>query len=214
MNIAGQRVFQFQGESCETFDWNEYGLRISVSQDTLSSTETIKINVTVLVGGQFELPEDTELISAVYSISVSKPLLKPVKLEIQHCAHLLHEDHTSYLSFATATSQQHPPYQFQLEKGGVFRPGNQYGSIFLSQFSLKAIIKSITRPILWLLGYNDTSSEEIEKQPSIGSQFSSKSQEMTGSSSSDEDESSFVDAPTTQKVLTNKSQTIWSAESK
>ena len=214
MNIAGQREFLFQGESCETFDWNEYGLRISVSQDTLSSTETIEIAVTVLVGGQFALPEDTELISAVYSISVSKPLLKPVKLEIQHCAHLLHEDHTSYLSFVTAPSQQHPPYQFQLEKGGVFRPGNQFGSIFLSQFSLKAIIKSITRPILWLLGYNDTSSEEIEKQLSIGSQFSSKSQEMTGSSS-DEDESSFVDAPTTQEeVLTNKSQTSWSAESK
>ena len=117
--------------------------------------------MTALVGGQFVLPVDTELISVVYDISVSKPLLKPVKLEIQHCAHLVTEDHTSYLSFATASIDQPVlPYQFKLEDGGEFRPGDQYGSISLSEFSLKSIIKSLTRPFRKLLGYDDTSSDK------------------------------------------------------
>ena len=141
--------------------------------------------MTALVAGQFVLPEDTELISVVYHISVSKPLLKPVKLEIQHCAHLVTEDHTSYLSFATASiNQSDLPYQFMLEEGGEFRPGDQYGSIYLSQFSLKAIIKAILRPILWLLGYEN---EETDI----------KSIQSISELSSDDDEATFVDALTT-----------------
>ena len=108
--------------------------------------------------------------SVVYSISVSKPLLKPVKLEIQHCAHLVTEDHTSYLSFATASIDQPVlPYQFQLEEGGEFYPGDQYGSISLSQFSLKSIIKSLTRRFRKLLGYDASqyNSELQENNESI-----------------------------------------------
>ena len=84
------------------------------------------------------------MISALYIITVSLPLKQPVKLEIQHCGHLLTEDHASYLSFITASINQ--PVQFHIEEGGQFYPGNQYGSIYLSQFSVKGIIKSMTRP--------------------------------------------------------------------
>ena len=69
----------------------------------LSSTD---IAVAALVGGQFQLPEDTELVSIVYAISVSKRLQQRLKLEIQHCAHLATEDHASYLSFITASLDQ------------------------------------------------------------------------------------------------------------
>ena len=85
---------------------------------------------------------------------MSKPFLKQVKLEIQHCADLVTQDHTSYLSFATASVNTGLPYQFKLEDGGQFHTGDQYGSIYLSQFSSWAIIKFIKR----LLGY-PTSSE-------------------------------------------------------
>ena len=167
----------------------EYGLRISVPHGTLSSTETSELAVTTLIGGQFVLPEDTELISVVYGISVSKPLLKPVKLEIQHCAHLVTEDHTSYLSFVTASINQPVlPYQFQLEEGGEFRPGDQYGSISLSQFSLKSIIKSLTRPFRRLLGYDDTSSDNS----TLASQYDSEQE--NNESISDYDEEIIEDA--------------------
>ena len=102
--------------------------------------DTVEVAITALVGGEFILPEDTELVSAVYAISVSKPLLKPVQLEIQHCVSIEKPAHSNYLSFATAPSD-HPPYQFQPVKGGIFSVGNQYGSIFLSGFSIWSIIK-------------------------------------------------------------------------
>ena len=117
---------------------------ITVPQDALSPTESSEITITALVGGCYDLPEGTELISALYSIAVSMPLKQPVKLEIQHCAHLITEDHASYLSFVTASINQ--PVQFHIEEGGQFYPGNQYGSIYLSQFSVKGIIKYMTRP--------------------------------------------------------------------
>ena len=80
--IACEKMFTIQGDPSQFLNWEQYGLRITVFQDTLSSTDTSEVAVTALVGGQFQLPDGTELISAVYTLSVSKPLLKPVKLEI------------------------------------------------------------------------------------------------------------------------------------
>ena len=106
----------------------------------MHQSDTVEVAITALVGGEFILPEDTELVGAVYAISVSKPLLKPVQLEIQHCVSIEKPAHSNYLSFAAAPSDQ-PPYQFQPVKGGIFSIGNQYGSIFLSGFSMWSIIK-------------------------------------------------------------------------
>ena len=149
MCIGGEEMFLIQGDSAQFFNWEQYGLRITVREGTLSPTDTCEVAVRALVGGGFQLPEDTELISAVYSISVSKPLLKQVILEIQHCADLVTQDHTSYLSFAKASVNTGLPYQFNLVEGGQFHTGDQYGSICLSQFSLWEIVKFIKR---WL-GY-------------------------------------------------------------
>ena len=148
MSIGNDKLFLIQGDSPQFFNWEQYGLRIAVPQGTLSPTDTCEVSVAALVGGQFQLPEESELISAVYNITVSKPLLKPVKLEIQHCACLVTRDHTRYLSFATASIQQSTtlPYKFQLQEGGQFYPGDQYGSINLTNFCLKAIVKSRTDP--------------------------------------------------------------------
>ena len=86
----------------------------------MQQSDTVEVAITALVGGEFILPEDTELVSAVYAISVSKPLLKPVQLEIQHCVSIEEPAHSNYLSFATAHSA---PYQFQLVNGGTFSTG-------------------------------------------------------------------------------------------
>ena len=145
--IGGEKLFLIQGDSPQFLNWEQYGLRIIVPQDTLSPNDTSNVVLTALVGGKFKFPEDVELISAVYDISVSKPLLKPVKLEMQHCADLVTENHTFYLSFATALADQPTlPYQFQLKDGGQFRPGDQYGSIFLTHYCLIAIVKSHSDP--------------------------------------------------------------------
>ena len=165
---AGQEKFVIQGDSPQFLNWEKYGLKITVPQDTLSPTESNEITITALVGGCYDLPEGTELISALYIITVSLPLKQPVKLEIQHCGHLLTEDHASYLSFITTSINQ--PVQFHIEEGGQFYPGNQYGSIYLSQFSVKGIIKSMTHPFRrivshWQIGrHTETSDHESHEE--------------------------------------------------
>ena len=148
MCIGSDKLFLIEGDSLQPLHWEQYGLRITVPEGTLCPIDTCEVSVAALVGGQFQLPEGTELISAVYNISVSKPLLKSIKLEIQHCARLVTRDHTSYLSFATASIKQSTtlPYKFQLQEGGQFYPGDQFGSINLTHFCLKAIVKSRTDP--------------------------------------------------------------------
>ena len=164
-----------------------------------------------LVGGKFAFPKGTEPISIVYTISIAKPLLKPVKLEIQHCAHLVTEDHSSYLSFVIASSKQLVlPYQFQHLKGGQFYPGNQYGSISLSHFCFLSIIKSLFCPIGMLFSFDDTLSDTrstiITSQP-VGSE----SQEIIVSSSDDHEATS--DCPVTQ-TYSNVPQLISLTEGK
>ena len=96
--------------------------------------------ITALAGGEFEFPEDSELVSAVYAISVSKPLLKPLTVDIQHCVLLETSEQCNSLQFVRApTDDAILPFQFKFLSGGHFILGNQYGSISLSQFCLIGI---------------------------------------------------------------------------
>ena len=61
------KKFLIQGNPPQFLNWEEYGLRITILQGTMSPTETNEIAVTALVGGQFQLPEGTELVSAIYA---------------------------------------------------------------------------------------------------------------------------------------------------
>ena len=189
--IGGEKMFIIQADSPPLLDWEIYGIRIKLPQGALPPTETGRITIKALVGGHFNMPKGTELISVVYVIFTSKPLLQPVELEIQHCANLVTQDHTNYLSFASAPlNESNLPYQFQLEKGGKFYQNDQYGSIFLSQFSLIAIVKSDSCPI-WKLFDSHRTSKETTKS----SQPSTQLQRVTESTES------LIIKPTIGKVL-------------
>ena len=145
VHIAGRKLFKIQNNLPQVLNWEEYGLRIKVPEGAISSSETIEtveVAITALVGGEFILPEDSELVSAVYTISVSKPLLKPVQLEIQHCVSIETHSHANYLSFITSSSEC-CPFQFQSVDEGSFPVGGRYGSILISEFSLWGIIQTI-----------------------------------------------------------------------
>ena len=54
-HIAGKKLFLVQGDKPQLMDWEEYGLRISVPEGSLSSSETtVEIAVIALVGGHFK----------------------------------------------------------------------------------------------------------------------------------------------------------------
>ena len=162
VHVAGRKIFKIQNNLPQLLNWEEYGLRITVPEGAVPTSETIEVAITALVGGEFILPEDLELVSAVYTISVSKPLLKPVLLEIQHCVSIQTHSHASYLSFVTSPSDC-SPFQFRSIDKGSFPVRDQYGSILLSEFSgFGVTIKNMIRKILHLDNTNRTDGTSMQ----------------------------------------------------
>uniref|UniRef100_A0A1X7TC94 Uncharacterized protein n=1 Tax=Amphimedon queenslandica TaxID=400682 RepID=A0A1X7TC94_AMPQE len=79
VRVAEKRLFLIQGDKPQLMNWEKYGLRIGVQEGSLLSSETVKAAMVALVGGQFQFPPNTVLVSAVYAVSLSKPLLKRLK---------------------------------------------------------------------------------------------------------------------------------------
>ena len=130
VQVAEKKLFLVQGDKPQLMNWERLGLRTGVEEDSLSF-ETREVAVVALVGGEFMFPKNTVLVSAVYAVSISEPLLKPMRLEIQHCVDLSTQPGLSqYLKFAIApTSTPSLPYQFRIIEGGEFSSDSQYGSI-------------------------------------------------------------------------------------
>lgn len=93
------------------------------------------------VGEQFIFPDDSQLISGVCNISITPDdeLVKPVTVQLQHCAHITTADQIADLSFVVSHSH-HPPYHFDLLPEGHFSVGSEYGIIKMKKFSRIAII--------------------------------------------------------------------------
>ena len=142
VQVAEKKLFLVQGEKPQLINWEKYGLRIGVQEDTLSPSDTVEVAVVALVGGQFRFPPNTVLVSAVYAVSLSKPLLKRLILEIQHCVDLTGRPALSrYLKFAIApVSTPSLPYQFSIVEGGEFKPDSWYGSIQRKEFCLVCVL--------------------------------------------------------------------------
>ena len=67
---------------------------------------SISVNIPqgLCLGGQFQLPEGTELVSAVYGYLCLSHFSN--QSEIQQCLHLFAQDEVNYLSFVTALRGQ------------------------------------------------------------------------------------------------------------
>ena len=142
VQVAERKLFLIQGDKPQLMNWERYGLRIGVQEASLSSTDTVEAAVVALVGGQFQFPPNTVLVSAVYAVSLSKPLLKRLILEIQHCIDLTGRPALSrHLKFAIApVSTPSLPYQFSIVEGGEFSSNSWYGSIQRKEFCLVCIL--------------------------------------------------------------------------
>ena len=93
------------------------------------------INIKASLSGPFQLPEDSDLLSPVFWISAPCNSMKPVTLEIQHCASRHDASSSSDLKFISAKcSQKDHLYTFRQLDGGVFSRNSSYGSIQLSHF--------------------------------------------------------------------------------
>ena len=137
--MLGEIVLEIMGDKPQKHEWLDYGFYIEVPEGALPPNVTASVAVKVLLGGQFELPEDSQLISAIYWISSSELFLKKVAVNIQHCAIITSVEQCSALRFIVARcSQKVLPYKF-MEKNGLFNMHTQYASIKVKQFSIFGI---------------------------------------------------------------------------
>ena len=110
-------------------------------QNTLLSTATCEIDIQAL-GGEFQLPTNTQLVSAIYAVSFAENVHQPVKIGIQHCVQLNNDDQAQYLTFAIAPINPSTlPYKFEIVKGGTFTHHSRYGFIERDTFCLVAILR-------------------------------------------------------------------------
>ena len=194
VQVAEKKLFLVQGEKPQLINWEKYGLRIGVQEDTLSPSDTVEIAVVALVGGQFVFPKNTVLVSAVYAVSVSKPLLKPLRLEIEHCIDLRGRPGlTQFLKFAIAPmSTPSPPYQFSIVERGEFKPDSWYGSIQRKEFCLVSIVGKKKSSIN---GDESEKEEEQEEQEEQASEEESEEEVEDGNSDSSSDSDKTKDPP-------------------
>ena len=187
VQVAEKKLFLIQGDKPQLMNWEEFGLRIGVQEGSLLSSETVEAAVVALVGGQFQFPPNTVLVSAVYAVSLSEPLLKRLKLEIQHCIDLTgRPDLAQYLKFAIAPmSTPSLPYQFKLVKGGEFSSNSGYGSIQRNKFCLVCILGEESTD-----GNTEEGEEEEQPLQEENEEEEGDKEEGEGSVSDDDDTSS------------------------
>ena len=107
VQVAEKKLFLVQGRKPQLMNWEQFGLRIGIEEDSLSSYETVEVATAALVGGQFKFPKNTVLVSAVYAVSISEPLLKPLRLEVQHCVDLRGRPRSESISQVCHRSSEH-----------------------------------------------------------------------------------------------------------
>ena len=118
--------------------WPGYGLRLNIPKGCLpAGVEQCTINIKASLAGQYEFPENSHLVSAVFWLrceDVNK-FTRPTTVEIQHCAKL--ENVTNLkLSFVRAVCcQKQLPYTFKQLPEGNFSSHSSYGVIELNSFS-------------------------------------------------------------------------------
>ena len=147
----------------------------------------------VSLSGQFQLPSECELVSAVYWVSSTHKFAKPLVAEIQHCAALSSDEQCEQLTFVhTMCTQKELPYTFtEVEGGGVFSHHSSYGSLSLSHFSgLGIVFRKLRRPRRVQPGPL-TSVQTIQVQPALG--------QTTDPASSTHSEGAAVDTEGTEQ---------------
>ena len=136
---AGFRGVEVRGETTvvvtkdpQNFTWEGYGLKLHIPQGCLpAGVEQCTINIKASLAGQYEFPENTHLISAVFWFHCEVKFTKKITLEINHCAE---SGDCTKLTFVRAVrSQGQLPYTFS-PLGGDFTGHSSYGAIELKTF--------------------------------------------------------------------------------
>ena len=121
--------------------WEGFGLRLHIQEDSLpAGMEQCTLNIKASLAGQYEFPENSSLVSAVFWLRCEPTckFAKPVRVEIQHCAKSENVDSLKMKFVRALCSQAQLPYTFK-ELGGDFNRYSSYGVIQVNGFSGLAV---------------------------------------------------------------------------
>lgn len=165
--IFEERKFKIN-EHKSSLQWKESGFHMEVSEGTIDPGEEYEFHVCSLVHGEFIFPPGSELISAIYDIRITKKLLKPMVVAIQHCYSVEDEMDEKLLSFVvckpSVTEIENTQYHFKRCEGGIFPINDEYGYIKANDFSFLGIVE-----------VTDYSSDVAESQASNNDQSTAQS---------------------------------------
>ena len=140
VTVVAEDLFTIAGDRPQVFHWEKYGFKMSVPQGSLEADETCDVAFKAIAHGQFQFPENTQLVSGVYAIAMTRKLLRPATVEVEHCVCLKSTEQCNHLSFVKAyCTQKDLPYTFKPLEGGHFSPESSVGKISLNKFSQVAI---------------------------------------------------------------------------
>ena len=80
--IVAENRLLLKGNCPQSLDWRGYGFKMHFPQDTLPLHDTCEVAVLALIGGNFQIPKGTELVSAIFSLSFAKEVNRPFLVEI------------------------------------------------------------------------------------------------------------------------------------
>ena len=139
------------------FSWHEFGLNLHIPENSLpEGVQQCSIFIRPRVMGEYQLPKDSHLVSAVYSIKcVPKcQFTEPVTLEIQHCAKPENIQKLSFIRAIRSTSEKKAAQFHIIEIGedsqtdGIFYSSfpyhTSYGFVELSKFCQFGVIQRDT----------------------------------------------------------------------
>ena len=137
----GSTFFLYCGKAV-SFTWKDHGFKLHLPENALPPDVTeCSIRVSTALSGQFQFPDDAELVSGIYSIHSSHSFTRSVTVEIEHFSTTDTLEEVQELSFVVSTGDQ-LPHQFDFRKCGVFPVNSRFGSIELRHFCKYGIART------------------------------------------------------------------------
>jgi hypothetical protein len=135
-DIIAQTKIEIPPDKPLNFHWERYGFKVHIPAGAINA-EPVTLCIKASLSGDYQLPDDGNLVSGVYWLSLHPPVKrfhKKVTISIQHCASV----GDSALSFITAKCTEEPPYTFKSLPAKIFSESKE-GTIEVDHFSSLAI---------------------------------------------------------------------------
>ena len=142
VEVCGEMTAVVYSSHGQQIPWPGYGLRLNIPKGCLpAGMEQCIINIKASLAGQYEFPENSHLVSAIFWLRCEDvhKFAKPITVEIQHCAKSENVTNLSLKFVRAVCSQKQLPYAFKQLPGGNFTSHSSYGIIELNSFSGVAV---------------------------------------------------------------------------